>query len=369
MPYNIPKLDLDTTGLSVNNRIIDEPHTLSGAMYRSIAPSLGPFFSESLQVRDGATLLSRGIDYQTVELHQEATLKYGKEISSVILVISPTVNSEVTVTYQALGGHYAYSDDSIANVYEAVISDSRPVGWDKILNKPSNYLPTVHRHLLEDVYGFEPVIDVLERIKRAVTIGQVDIILEILANLKSDFEFKRLGRILPVNKEFTYDNFLFFITQHKLFSPVSVKALAERYTKGTAFTIYVDTTMLPPNTPIYWEFYNSDALAPGSSVISGIKDRDGIINSSLTSYFRVYIPIDDTIPKNLYIGVRLDLQNQEYDAVTYRLYTDDAPETNSLFGIFLKNRYIPMHYVTENNCEDDELRLYYSTSYTNAHYL
>ena len=359
MPYNIPKLDLDITGLNVNNRIINEPHTLSGATYRSISPTLGPFFGESLQVRDGVTLLSRGTDYQIVELHQEATLRYGKEISSVILVISPSVSSTVTVTYQALGGHYAYSDDSIANVYEAVINDNRPVGWSNIFNKPTEYPPTIHRHLLDDVFGFEPVVDVLERIKRAITIGQVDVVLEIIENLRSDFECKRLGKVLPINKTLTYDNFLFFITQKKLFSPIAVKALQCRYIKGMMFTIYIDNTSLAPNTTVYWELYNPNG------VIAGIRDTGGVLNATTQNYLNIYIPVDDAIPRDLYLGVRLDPNKEDYDAVTYRLYADEPYQSTSLFGILWQDQFLDDIYINEENSDNEELRLYYSFS----HYL
>lgn len=357
MTYNVPKLDLDITGANVNNRIVNEPHTLSGSTYRAVSPKLGPFFSETLQVRDGVTLLQRGVHYQVVELHQEATLTYGQEISSVILIIAASVSSNVTVTYQALGGHYAYSNDSIARVYEAVIADSRPIGWENIFNKPTEYPPTIHRHLLDDVYGFEPVVDGLERIKRAVTMGQTDVILSIVNNLIGDIECSKLGKVFPVNKILNYDHFLYFMSQHKLISNVSVMSMECRYTKGTAFKIHIDSSQLPMNTTVYWELYNPTGIIPG------IRDVSGAVNATTRGDFNIYIPIDDAVPSILYLGVRLSPTREDYDAVTYRLYADEPYSTPSIFGFLLQDFHIENALTTEDISASEELRIYYGWSY------
>jgi hypothetical protein len=362
MPYNIPKLDLDITGTNINNRIVNEPHNLGNRPNRSAAPLLGPFFGESVIVMDGATVLTRGTHYQIVELHQEASLLYGKEISSVVLVTSSSVSSNITITYQALGGHFAYSDDAIANVYESVMTDVRPVSWENIFNKPTEYPPTIHRHLLDDVFGFEPVVDVLERIKRAITIGQVDVIISVLDNLLSDFECKKIGKVFPINKNLQYDHFLYFVTQNKLVAPVSVKALECTYRKGGAFTFYADMTSLPPNTPVYWEFYNPNGIVPG--VVPGIREISGVLNSSAESYFSVYIPVDVAIPDILYLGVRLDPNKEDYDAVTYRLRVREEWTSTSLFGVLVNDFGLSNSFTTEDVSGNDELRLYYSFVYS-----
>lgn len=357
MPYNIPRLDLDITGQNINNRIIDEPHVLGSTINRSAAPNLGPFFGESVIVRDGALVLTRGTHYQIVELHQEASLLYGKEISSVVLITASSVSSNITITYQALGGHYAYCDDVIANVYNSVINDVRPIAWENIFNKPTEYPPTIHRHLLDDVFGFEPVVDVLERIKRAITIGQVDVILSILDNLLSDFECKKVGKVFPINKNLQYDHFLYFVTQQKLVAPISVKALECSYHKGNMFTFYADTSQLPPHTPLYWEFYNPHGIVPG------IQDTSGILDSTTQNYFNVYIPIDASIPSLLYLGIRLDPNKEDYDAVTYRLKLKNEWTSTSLFGLLLADNDLENQLTTEDISASDELRLYYSFSY------
>lgn len=76
MPLNSIPLDLDPSGQNPDNLISNEPYSLSSRQTRSIATKMGPFFAKSLVIRDGTRELNRGIDYQVVELHQEATLLY-----------------------------------------------------------------------------------------------------------------------------------------------------------------------------------------------------------------------------------------------------------------------------------------------------
>jgi hypothetical protein len=324
MPFNVPVLDLDITGTNLNNRIVDEPHTLSNRPTRSIATNYGPFFAESIIVKDGATVLARGIDFQIVELHQEATLKYGKEISSVILIINQNVSSNVTVTYQALGGHYTYSDVAIANMYQSVINDTSPVPWDSIFNKPTEFNPTIHRHLLDDVYGFEPVVDYLERIKRAITLGQTSIVLELVNSLLSKFKCKQLPKVLPSNKLLQYDALLFFLSRRKILNDIWVDLVNCTWLKGGSYIVEVDTSGYPINTTLYWEFYKPDLSITLFSTKNGTIKTNGGIQT-----FTVYVPSEDNIIEDpIYIGIKENPLDEDYKAVTYVINIEEHNSTD-----------------------------------------
>ena len=166
---------LDPTGLNPDNLVIAEEHQTTANSVRAVAPNSGAFFAESMLVYDGDTntQLTVGTDYKCVELLQDATLKYGKEICVLLLIINPAVSSSVTITYQAVGGQFQYDGSAIANLYETVIKDNRPVDWENVLNRPLEYPPTMHNHLLEDVYGFEPVVAAIERVRNAIVLSDV----------------------------------------------------------------------------------------------------------------------------------------------------------------------------------------------------
>lgn len=358
--YNIPLLDLDITGTNVNNKIVDEPHTLSDRPTRAIAPQMGAFFAESAVIKDGARTLVRGQDYQIVELHQEATLRYGKEISSVILVIDTTVSSHVTVTYQALGGHYAQSDSAIANLFQTVISDNRPVDWTSIFNKPTEFNPTIHRHLLDDVYGFEPVVDYLERIKRAITLGQSGIVLEIVNSLLSKFKCDEIPTVIPSNKLIQYDALLYFLSRRKILNQVWVDRKDCNWVKGNSYAVQVDTTSYPPGQTLYWEFFKPDGNLALLTTKSGtLKTNGGIAE------FTIYIPSNPNVTDApLYIGIKESPDDKDYKAVTYTLDIQENVTTMSAYGYLLTgfqdlgNNDLFM----ANYDDNEELRLYYQLS-------
>jgi hypothetical protein len=177
MPSQLPivRYALDPTGHNVDNAVSGEVKNLSPAQIRAAATTYGPFFTESLTVYDHSNnrLLVRGVDYQCIEMLQEATLRFGKEIAQLILIINPAVSSSVRLNYQVLGGHYQNNNDALVNIYNTYMMDDRPVDWSNVLNKPLEYTPSLHAHLLEDLVGFEPVVVALERIRNAIVLSDV----------------------------------------------------------------------------------------------------------------------------------------------------------------------------------------------------
>lgn len=358
MTYDFPALDEDLTGTNVNNRIVDEPHVLSNKPTRSIAPKKGPFFAEGLGVMDGAVPLSRGQDYQLVELHQEATLKTGKEVCSVILIINKNVSSNVIISYQALGGKYQYSDEPIANLYQSVINDNRPVDWTNLFNKPTEFNPTIHRHLLDDVYGFEPVVDYLERIKRAITLGQTSIVLEIVNSLLSKFKCKELPLVLPSSKLIQYDALLFFLSKRKILNDIWVDKKHCKWIKGQIGTLEVDTSGYPVGTNLYWQFYkqNDENVSLFSNKDGWIEANGGIVE------IPVYIPSNlQILETNLYVGIKEHPDDIDFKAVTYVIDIDEPAITTSAYGYLVANASEANtdEFIIGDIDKDEERRLYY----------
>lgn len=173
MPSPIYRYPLDLTGRNLNNLVVDELHTLTNLAKRAVIPKYSPYFTESLIVRDAVSmnLLQKGIHYDCLQLNDEATIKTGKEICEVILIIDSNVSSTVYITYQTIGGLYQRTSDAILDMYNAVINDNRPVDWANVLNKPYEYPPPLHNHLYRDIIGYEPLIAMLERVRIAILLG------------------------------------------------------------------------------------------------------------------------------------------------------------------------------------------------------
>jgi hypothetical protein len=328
MAYNIPRFELDPTGLNPSNRIIDEPYTLGSRDIRAISVNYGPFFKESLIVKDGATTLTYGTDYVAAELHQEASLKYGKEICSVILILNPNVSSTGTVTYQTLGGSYLNDSYAIANLYESVINDSRPISWDHVYNKPVTYPPTLHRHLLEDVYGFESVVDALERIKQAITLGQTDVILSIIDALMASYDCKTLPKVIPSPKLLTYDAMLFFLTNRFMISDYAIETIECTQLKGDTFDIQVRTRNIPNGAQILLVPYKS---GPNITLLDVTPITVVIQNNYARQRF--YLKTNNGIIDNyLYFGIKLNVNDEEFRAVTYRLKVVEQNKVNTAYA-------------------------------------
>jgi hypothetical protein len=175
MPNPIFRYPVDLTGTNLNNLITDELHNLPNLINRAVIPSYAPYYTETVIVRDAMTnaVLTKGVQYQCLQLVEEATIKTGKELCEVILITDQTVSNQVSITYQTIGGLYQRTSDAILAMYNAVMNDNRPVDWSNVLNKPSMYPPSLHNHLYRDIIGFEPMITELERIKNAIVLSDV----------------------------------------------------------------------------------------------------------------------------------------------------------------------------------------------------
>lgn len=173
MPIPVIRYELDTTGLNSDNYVAGEPHLLANVPLRAVIPTYGAFYTESLKVYDAATtrLLVRGVDYICTELAADPSGLYGKEICYIILITNAAVSSNVTLNYQVLGGLYGRSTEAILGIYNLIINGNSSASWNGILNKPSEFNPSAHLHDIDDVYGFEYIVNALERVRSAIIIG------------------------------------------------------------------------------------------------------------------------------------------------------------------------------------------------------
>lgn len=184
----IKRYNEDPTGRNPNNLVIGERKTLSTLRYRAYAPLYGPFFADSsFQLWDAATgrLLIRDVDYVPAQMLEQATLKFGKEICELALIKNQSVSPTIVANYQVLGGLYQKQAANLEKLYEALISDARDVDWANVLNKPTQYPASYHRHKLMDVYGFEPFVVGLERIRNAIMLSDVGAYEELIDWVKS----------------------------------------------------------------------------------------------------------------------------------------------------------------------------------------
>ena len=164
----------DRTGENPNNRVVNETHQTVNRRVRAIAPYHGPFYSESVVVRNAVTndVLIKDVDYHAVEYYESISRLTGKEVCAIILIVNEGItHQEFSIDYQVVGGEFSYGYDSIAKMMDKINNDDRPVHWGNLLNLPPEFIPSAHLHDIGDTFGWEYVIAELELIRKAILMG------------------------------------------------------------------------------------------------------------------------------------------------------------------------------------------------------
>ncbi len=276
MPPPLIRYQIDYTGISINNKIVDEVKTLlSDKRYRAAVPTYGPFFAESFVIYDNSDnrLLVRGVDYNFAELLQEASIKTGKEIYKLVIVDTSVVSSEVRYTYQVLGGYYQYNAEAIINMYETFVNDNRPVDWVNVLNKPLYFNPTLHNHYISEIYGFERLMSAIEGIRNAIVLSDVPAFQEVI-----DYVNRRalppvtqndIDVGLPVNKVITLEMLLYALKKFN-YNSMTLSPSKTFLSPNVQQTYTLNTTNIDDGTSLYWTIENITTSDNDFSQINGI---------------------------------------------------------------------------------------------------
>lgn len=171
MNTSLVRYVLDPTGTNPDNLVLGEVHTLSDLRNRVIAPVYGAFYTDGAQIIDVGNNnrpLIRGIDYVFAELYQSLTLKFGKEICGLMIVINKDVSSNVKINYQTVGSQYVRSAEGLKNLLEELSDTEFSNSYFDIRNRPDAFVPSPHVHDLGDGYGFEFLVYALEKIRNAI---------------------------------------------------------------------------------------------------------------------------------------------------------------------------------------------------------
>lgn len=289
MPEPLIRYPLDRTGTNPDNLVVEEVKTLSVNPYRPAFPSYGPFFSDSLVVRDHNTnaLLVKDSDYKNVQLLRTPTLDTGKEIYEGIVVINPNVSGQIRLTYQTLGGLYQQTAQSLDALYNAFLADDRPVDWLNVLNKPATYPPSLHNHLLSDVFGFGPVVTELERIRNAIVLTDVPAFEAVIDLVRSKIidraTTEDIDTGLPVDRAITLETLIYALSKFN-FNSTTISPSKTTILPGVNVAFNISTTAVEDNTTFYWAVDHITTNDSDFNMLSGsilMNDNKGSFNISV----------------------------------------------------------------------------------------
>lgn len=174
MPEYKPVLNLDVTGISPDNLVLQEEHILHSGDRKLVVPKYGSFFKEGLSIyTDTGTKLTDD-QYMIMELYQDASLRTGKAVFNVIVLTDPNINNKVKLDYQALGGDYCVHNEQLLAWFNTFKRDDLGADWSEITDKPKYFTPAKHKQHIRDLYGAEYIVEALMRVRDAIELQALD---------------------------------------------------------------------------------------------------------------------------------------------------------------------------------------------------
>lgn len=170
---------VDYTGTKATNLISNENITLENGNIRAFSPLFAPFFKKNIVIKDNLTNLTlASTQYTCYNLVASASALsgIGNDVYSIIIITDHAVSSNLSVTYQTVGGNYTTGYDTILSLVNNILStnsgtNSNPVGWHSVENLPAGFPEALHIHSLENTVGWEFVASELEQLKLAILLG------------------------------------------------------------------------------------------------------------------------------------------------------------------------------------------------------
>ena len=201
-------LPYDGTGKLPRNRALREYHDLSkqaGLTYRTFVLDNGYFYTDNIEIEDSAgTTLVPDIDFQCIGVSAEATSLSGLETASVIVILNPRITHEVFVNVSMVGGKFCDVTPAIADMSAGLLNPTRNPTWRNVTGKPDKFEVGGHLHAMWELYGFEGIVDGIDRITLAK--------LAISARTYRDIVTRFDGRMDVLDIEL--DNLLLLLQQH-----------------------------------------------------------------------------------------------------------------------------------------------------------
>ena len=162
----------DLTMKLASNHIERETKEFTTAEGRIFVPDGGPFYSQSLIIKDSnGKLLKPQIEYKLLYLNEQATLDSGRDVVSVIWVIPETITG-VELDYRVVGGEYGNTVNAIMQEIHAAGPIQKNVDWNiNVYGKPSQFPPAPHYHTPDTFTGWNTIYEQLEGIRKAIISG------------------------------------------------------------------------------------------------------------------------------------------------------------------------------------------------------
>lgn len=171
---NPNRYPVDLTGTAASNKISSEPVMLTTRKVRVFSPLQAPFFAKNIIIVDTATGQPlTATQYKCYNLLEVPTklAGIGNEVYSCVVVTDQGVSNNLIITYQTVGGDYVSGFDSIVRLVKDLTQDSRPVTWDNVIDRPTQFEPNQHLHPVSETIGWEYLISAIQQLATVLMLG------------------------------------------------------------------------------------------------------------------------------------------------------------------------------------------------------
>lgn len=162
----------DLTMSLASNHVEREKKLFTTAEDRIFVPDGGPFYSQSLIIKDNnGKVLKPQVEYQLLYLNEGATIESGRDVVTVINVLKSTI-PYVMLDYRVVGGGYGNTVNAIIQEITKAGPIQKNVDWNvNVFGKPVQFPPAPHYHTPDSFSDWKMIYTQLEGMRKAILVG------------------------------------------------------------------------------------------------------------------------------------------------------------------------------------------------------
>ena len=171
----MPALDSTLTGGLANTRVTSERTVFSSTTApQPVVFKVGCAYWTDIEVSDytNSTTLVKDVDYVGMDTAGIPSKLTGQPVYNALVVTKPGVIG-VDVSYSTPTDFATSSDitNALSALLQALLSNSRSVWWENVLNRPEVFNPVAHRQNLAKATGYEYLINTLDQLIKVMILG------------------------------------------------------------------------------------------------------------------------------------------------------------------------------------------------------
>lgn len=166
--------DFDPLMKNSDNQIFNEKQVLTLPNrddFHFLIPQASPFFVSSLVVRNETTgeTYEEGVDYVVGHWFVEAMQRTGRPIAGSVRFLRRDTAGIISFDYRTLGGEWGFDEDAIVRELSQKSINPLVRAWAQIDVLPHSFPPVPHDQIVDDLIGFEEIVDAVGEIAGAIT--------------------------------------------------------------------------------------------------------------------------------------------------------------------------------------------------------